>query len=68
MIEAAAMVVFTPAHDDILADGSVDLLDLQALLSHCLDDDCFNNEWCGGADLNADSVIDRLDFQVLSSH
>jgi len=38
---------------------------LAILVSHWLECDCDQPDWCGGADLNADSVVNFLDFALL---
>jgi parallel beta-helix repeat protein len=38
---------------------------LAILVSHWLEGNCFEPDWCGGADLNADSVVNFIDFALL---
>ena len=38
---------------------------LGLFVSHWLEGDCIEPDWCGGADLNADSVVNFLDFALL---
>ena len=40
---------------------------LVILVSHWLESDCGRPHWCGGADLNADSIVNFLDFALLDS-
>jgi len=39
---------------------------LAVLSSYWLQTDCDKPDWCGGADLNADSVVNFLDFALLN--
>lgn len=44
----------------------VDEADLIRLLSHWLEADCAAPDWCGGADLDADTTVDLADFDQLA--
>ena len=52
------------------ADGSgfIDLLDLDNLAKHWLDDDCQNNLWCGGSDLNMSDDVSIPDYALLAQY
>jgi len=40
---------------------------LVILVSHWLESDCHQPDWCGGADINADSIVNFIDFALLES-
>ena len=37
---------------------------LEALASYCLDEECGKPDWCQGADLDQDCVVDFVDFTL----
>jgi hypothetical protein len=47
-----------------VTDRAFEALDL--LVSHWLECDCSRPDWCGGADLNSDSVVNLIDFALLN--
>ena len=52
---------------DIVEDGIVDVLDLAALCSRWLDDNCCLDALCGGCDLDASGTVDMGDFSILAA-
>ncbi|MHC4173024.1 MAG: DUF3160 domain-containing protein [Planctomycetota bacterium] len=47
---------------DLDADGDVDTADFAILISHWLDTGCSEPDWCDGADLSRDGVVDTNDL------
>jgi len=47
---------------DLDADGDVDTADFVILAAHWLEIGCGEPDWCGGADLNRDGVVDINDL------
>jgi hypothetical protein len=41
---------------------------LAVFVSYWLESDCFEPDWCGGADLNADSVVNFIDFAFFANY
>jgi hypothetical protein len=54
----------TDPSGDMDQDCDVDLPDFSRWAAHWKDDDCdISNEWCNGADLNGDSIVDFNDLR-----
>jgi hypothetical protein len=51
---------------DFTRDGSVDYSDLYYLASKWLKTDCIEPSWCGGTDLNTDTIVDLFDYSAFS--
>jgi hypothetical protein len=61
-------VIWPLSRCDLDADGDVDTADFVILTSHWLETGCAEPNWCGGADLNRDGVVDTNDLgQFLGS-
>jgi hypothetical protein len=51
---------------EIYAD--ITCLDFITLVDHWLDSDCAYPNWCGDADFNHDTIVDIIDFTILSAN
>jgi arylsulfatase A-like enzyme len=51
---------------DFNGDWFVDMQDLKTLASRWLDIDCQAPDWCGNTDINQDSNVNLIDFDLLS--
>lgn len=62
-----ALSAVSPAGDTD-DDGCVDGLDFITFLDHWLEDSCAYSSWCGGADLDHDTVVNLVDFDMLAAN
>ena len=51
---------------DVNADWSINLLDIGALASRWLGDECQNSNWCDNADINQDTNVNLVDFALVA--
>ena len=61
IILTAATLAFANPCGDLNADGNVDNTDFELLISHWFQTGCGEPDYCGGADLNKDGVVDVND-------
>lgn len=52
---------------DLNEDGVVDFTDLSILCKQWLEQECSSREWCKGADLNFDDVLDLHDYAAFTA-
>lgn len=54
---------------DFNIDGNVDLLDLDFLSDHWLNESCSeSNNWCSGCDLDFDKIVNFDDYSILTDY
>ena len=54
---------------DIARNNTVDWSDLNVLAQHWLNSSCADaNQWCSGADINASTGVDFLDYAILANN
>ncbi len=53
---------------DVATDGIVDLDDVLVLLEQWLNDCSAQDGWCGGCDVDKNSIVDFIDFSMLSQN
>ena len=63
-----SFTTFEPQEGDVNGDGVVDIHDLMEFINHWLEDECFDPNWCGGADLSRSTNVDLVDYAMLVSN
>jgi len=53
---------------DFEPDGDVDWFDLAKFVSHWLEQDCNDPNWCEGADINHSNTVNFVDFAFFAQH